>query len=180
MTDLIHQFKDGRVGKLIEYKFIDGQWNVKDSMMLWVYNHLVLRGDTFYNVDHNKWNPLPYWKSCRTFLGFVDEKIVGMFWISSWNPCNKSGFLNFSFLDTADDIMTVASFGAVGTRMMCDHPDFLTLYAETSVCREATLKFAEYVGFKKIGVIPNAHWHEDEGRWYDTAFMYINKDLVRR
>jgi len=175
------EFKDSRVGELVEYKFEDGRWTFADSDMMWIYDHLVLPEETFYNVETLGWNPLPYWKSCRTFVGFMDDDLVGLFWVSSWNRINKSGFFNFSFIDTCkDNLMYKLTVASAGVRLMCDHPDFRTLYAETSVCRKGVLAFADYIGFKRVGIIPNGHWHHNEGRWFDTIFMYINKDTVRR
>lgn len=168
--------------KLVEYKYVDGQWNVKDSDMMWIYSQMEGRAQTFYNVDITKWNPLPYFRRCRVFLAFdLEGQLLGLFWVSSWNPNNKSGFFNFSWVAGHDcNPMQKVSAAAEGLRTLLDMPDFKVLYAETSDCRHVVLAFAEYLGFVKVGTIPQAHWHQDEQKWYNTVFMYVTKDTVRR
>lgn len=167
--------------QLTEYKYADGQWNVKDSQMMWIFQHMEFADRTFYNVDITKWNPLDYFKRCRVFLGLVDGELAGLFWVSSWNALNKSGFFNFSWIDTC----TIDEFKRIhasmeGLRKLLDMPDFRVLYAETSVNRASVLAYADYMGFVKLGIVPGAHWHHDEQKFYDTVIMYITADTVRR
>jgi RimJ/RimL family protein N-acetyltransferase len=53
------------------------------------------------------------------------------------------------------------------------------MYAETSVCRVAAITMAKYIGFKELGIIPSAHYHIDEDKFYDTVFMYLKLDMLR-
>jgi len=166
---------------LKEYKFIDGQWTFKDSEMLDFYHHMDLRDLTFYNIfDLDSWNPLPYFRSTRFFMGYDGETRRGAFWVSSWNSINKSGFFNFSWEERGDtNLMTKVRLCCVGLRLLLDNPDFGVLYAETSVSSISTLKFAEYLGFVKLGTVPHAHWNAREQKFEDTIFMYITKENLR-
>jgi len=167
--------------ELREYKYLDGQWTFKDSEMLDFYRHMDLRSDTFYNVaDLDAWNPIPYFRRSRFFMGYYDGVRRGAFWITSWNPLNKSGFFNFSWEERGDtDLSTKIRLCVIGLRLLLNMPDFGVLYAETSVSAIATLKFADYLGFVKIGKIPHAHWNAKQQKFEDTIFMYITKDTLR-
>jgi len=170
---------------LIEYKWNDGQWSFKDSEMLWCYDHLTHRQDTFYNArdewrDSPRWNPILYWRGCKTYIGFVEGTPTGMLWLSAYNVPNKSGFLNFTYFDLGNvDMYEKIGLALNGIRQTFGLANVDTMYAETSVCRVAAITMAKYIGFKELGIIPSAHYHIDEDKFYDTVFMYLKLDMLR-
>jgi len=172
---------------LVRYEWKDGQWTFKDSEIRCFYDHMVGKRETWYNADDKdfrdnpRWNVVSYFRSCMVWLVTVDGQPGGLIWLSSVNRPNKSGFLNFAVMDFLTETMQRKVHVCLeAVRRVMDMPEFNVLYAETSVCRTTSLMMADYIGFQRLGVIPKAHYHIDEDRYYDTVFMYLTKETIRR
>ena len=165
----------------IEYKWEDGGFTLKDSFLKGFYNNLRRRDLIFYNVvDLENWNPIPYFRSVRLWVAFNRyNEALGGFWLSSYNDLNKSGFFNCGMLkDVFTDPKDYIRVAELGLKALLNRQDVMTIYGETSVTNKGILALADYFGFKKLGIIPNGHWHARDGVFCDTEFMWINKDML--
>lgn len=166
----------------MEYRWFDGGWTLRDGFIKSFYDNLRRRDLIFYNVeDLDNWNPLPYFRSVRLWVGFKKNgRAVGGFWLSSYNELNKSGFFNCGMLkDAYEDPTKYIEVAQLGLKFLLDRPDVETVYGETSVTNKAILALADFYGFKKLGIIKNGHWHAKDKEFCDTEFMYINKEMLQ-
>ena len=164
-----------------EYKWNDGGWTFTDTFINWFYRNLRRRDLIFYNVaDLDNWNPIPYFRSVRLWVALnVDGMTLGGFWVSSYNPLNKSGFFNCGMVkDAFQEPQEYISVAALGLKALLNRDDLITLYGETSVTNKGILALSEYFGFVDLGTIPNGHYHAKDKVFCDTRFMYINKAIL--
>jgi hypothetical protein len=179
MTDLVKQLNNDIF--TIEYRWYNGGWTLTDSFLKQFYNNLRRRDLIFYNIeDLDKWNPIPYFRSVRLWVAFNKiGKAVGGFWLSSYNELNKSGFFNCGMLkEVFVDPTEYIKVATLGLKFLLDREDVKTIYGETSVTNKGVLALADYFGFKRLGIIPNGHYHAKDKEFCDTVFMYINKEIL--
>ena len=161
--------------QMYEYRFHDGQWSLPDSFMRNLYAFFVHKDKIFYNIkDLTNWNPLPYFKSVRLWVGTLANTTVGAYWLSTYNPLNKSGFFNCAYTGVFKDKRDTIQMASQGLAFLLSLPDVRTIYGETSLCNKPVLALASYFGFQTLGIVPNGHYHAAEDRWYDTRLMYLN------
>jgi RimJ/RimL family protein N-acetyltransferase len=166
---------------VVEYKWYDGGWTLRDSFMIELYKRFRYKNRIFYNVkDLDNWNPLPYFRSVRLWVMLDNSgKALGAVWLSMYNNLNSSGFFSYglcqnTFQDERDSIKLIHS----GLKYILDREDIKIVFSEVSTCNTLALIILEYLGFKLIGTIPQAHYHIDEDRRWDTKMFYITKDLL--
>lgn len=171
-------YKD-KVITTIEYTIFDGQPTLSNSFVLNLIRSFKYREKIFYNqVDLDKWNPMSYLRTVRMWVGFIDDKVIGAYWLSCYNLLNKSGFFNCGMCKDAFDHREYVDMAFTGLKMLLNRDDVQTIYGETSLINKPVLLLAEYFGFKTLGMVPKAHYHADTSTWEDTQMMYINKELL--
>jgi RimJ/RimL family protein N-acetyltransferase len=174
----IHKINDNFTS--IEYCYYDGQWTLPNSFMLEFYKDLRYRHYIFYNIaDIDKWNPIPYFRSVKMWIGIEDNKVVGGYWLSTYNPLNKSGFFNCAVTKKLENRNDIIRIGHLGLETLLNRDDVKTIYAETSITNIPVLVLAKHFGFQNLGIVPGGHYHSQEDKWVDTQIMYINKDTFK-